>query len=89
MNSATSAPQIGIAAYSEAIGVIDGMRKLPKPCRKLMPAETDHAEADREHDAAVEHLEHVAHAAAHRLGERGRERWSLRRVATAVPMKMP
>src|SRR6202035_3447379 len=36
VNSAISAPEIGIAAYSEAIGVIDGMRKLPKPRRKLM-----------------------------------------------------
>src|SRR5262249_45609718 len=34
-NSASKTPQIGIAAYSEAIGVNDGMRKLEKPRRKF------------------------------------------------------
>src|SRR5262249_22531636 len=34
-NNATKTPHIGIAAYSEAIGVNDGMRKLEKPRRKL------------------------------------------------------
>src|SRR5581483_5981026 len=33
VNSTTSAPQIGIAAQSEAIGVFEGSRKLPKPRR--------------------------------------------------------
>ena len=35
VNRAINAPEIGIAAYSDAIGVIDGIRKLEKPRRKF------------------------------------------------------